>query len=109
MITRANVDNSPPKVRADMEELARDWPVGARVRHLKHGWVGRITVDTPGNPHSLTDGIGAHAILIPGDRCNAAVCVTHEIDGHLVTVWYRPSALVLDGRPRLRTRAGVAA
>lgn len=107
MITSANVDNSPPRIRQDMQELSRAWPVGARVKHLKHGWVGKIAVDTPNNPHSLIDGIGAHCILVPGDRSNTAVCVTHEIDGHEITAWYRPEVLTLEGESRTRTRTRV--
>lgn len=105
MITWANLDGCPPRIQQDMQELSRAWPVGARVRHVS-GWTGRVAVDKPGNPLTITDGVGAHAIVVPPGTDNVAVCVTHEIDGKPVTAWYRPSVLTLpsEAGPRTRTR-----
>lgn len=102
MITAANIELCPRWVREAFEQLTGAWPVGATVRHV-NGWTGRITDDDPANRASLTGGVGAHCLLTGGLE-NAAVCVAHEVDGHPVTLWYRPEVLTLERGPRTRTR-----
>lgn len=89
MITPANLDSAPAGVKRAMAELTARWPVGQRVRH-DAGWTGRVTVDYPGNPHSLTGSADSHC-LVNGAADSGCVCIKRDSDG--MTAWYLPHAL----------------
>lgn len=76
-------------------ELARRWPVGARLRH-QAGWTGTVVVDDPGNPLTLDGRVMSHRLVggLP------VVCVQWAaLDGRPAVAWFNPRVLVLAEGP----------
>jgi hypothetical protein len=56
--------SAAPSIGAFLDELAGEWPVGARVRHTCSGWVGTVTTDTSRQAPGITTGSEpAHGLL----------------------------------------------
>ncbi|TDB86450.1 hypothetical protein E1264_17785 [Actinomadura sp. KC216] len=98
IVTHAARDTIPARLRRTLDDLADRWPVGMTVRH-RNGWTGQVVPDFAGNVHGLDLPGAAHCLTGegPGD---VAVCVEATINGHVATVWYRPSVLSLSGKSR---------
>jgi hypothetical protein len=75
-------------VGAYLAELERDWPVGARVRHLNSGWAGTVTPDPCRQAPGIAVGSdAAHALLFTPPYCG------QDVPGVVCVAWDRPEAV----------------